>query len=506
MSEPHRLVSKRTIAGSTLWNIVGQLLPALAGLLATPTIVHGLGDERFGLLALSWLVIGYFSLFDLGLGRAVTKLVAERIAAPDDGSLRRIVWTAWSVMLGLGVLAAVLPLPFVPWLVAHGMRASVAFRAEATTSLYLLLLSMPAVILMSGFRGVLEAHQRFGLANAVRIPFGIATFAVPLVTLRYSPTLTAAIAGLVVARYLATVGYGVLCVAVLRRHARPARPTAEVLRELLSFGAWITVSNVVGPIMVTFDRFVIGAIVSVAMVTYYATPFQVVMQFLLIPSALAAALFPAFSTAAAEGPERLREIFRLGVEVNLLALYPCAVLIVALAPEILRLWLGGSFPVLSTVPMRWLMLGVLMNGIAQVPFALIQGMGRSDLTAKLHFAEVPFYLVLLYVLAKRAGIDGVAIAWFVRSAVDMAVLLWMATTRMGGRDRRVRAVASPLVALVPLGLIAVVPGLPARLAVAALVLLVHAWIGWRYVVRHHLPQVLASRRASVRSAVFPHPS
>ena len=33
----------------------------------------------FGVLSLVWMFIGYFSLFDLGLGRATTKLVAEKI-------------------------------------------------------------------------------------------------------------------------------------------------------------------------------------------------------------------------------------------------------------------------------------------------------------------------------------------------------------------------------------------------------------------------------------------
>ena len=48
--------------------------------------------------------------------------------------------------------------------------------------------------------------------------------------------------------------------------------------RLLRFGGWMTVSNIVGPLMVTLDRFLIGALISVSAVAYYATPYEVVSQ------------------------------------------------------------------------------------------------------------------------------------------------------------------------------------------------------------------------------------
>ena len=50
-----------------------MLLPTLAGVVAIPRLVHSLGVDRFGLLSLAWIIVGYFSLFDMGMGRALTK-------------------------------------------------------------------------------------------------------------------------------------------------------------------------------------------------------------------------------------------------------------------------------------------------------------------------------------------------------------------------------------------------------------------------------------------------
>jgi len=64
------------LARNTLLNLLGQAVPLLVGVLTIPFIVHGLGTERFGLLSLAWVILGYFTIFDLGLGRATTKPAA----------------------------------------------------------------------------------------------------------------------------------------------------------------------------------------------------------------------------------------------------------------------------------------------------------------------------------------------------------------------------------------------------------------------------------------------
>jgi len=105
----------------------------------------------------------------------------------------------------------------------------------------------------------------------------------------------------------------------------------------------MTVTNIVGPMMVTFDRFVIGAMISVAAVAYYAVPSEVVTKILLIPAAIIGVLFPAFSTAHAANRERLVFLFESGIKYVLIALFPITLALVAFAPEGLRFWLGADF-------------------------------------------------------------------------------------------------------------------------------------------------------------------
>jgi O-antigen/teichoic acid export membrane protein len=107
-----------------------------------------------------------------------------------------------------------------------------------------------------------------------------------------------------------------------------------------------------------------------------------------------------------------------------IGLFPLTVLLIALAPEGLSVWLGKDFAVNSAPVARWLLAAVFINGLAQVPFAHLQSEGRPDLTAKLHLIELPFYVGLLFPIALRYGIRGVAITWFLRVAADTVLMFF----------------------------------------------------------------------------------
>jgi hypothetical protein len=81
-----RRPARQRVSRNAIYNLVGETVPILAALLAIPVLIRSLGTDRFGLLTIVWMVIGYFGLFDFGLGRALTKIVAEKLGAgrPDD--------------------------------------------------------------------------------------------------------------------------------------------------------------------------------------------------------------------------------------------------------------------------------------------------------------------------------------------------------------------------------------------------------------------------------------
>src|SRR6266852_1839290 len=114
----------------------------------------------------------------------------------------------------------------------------------------------------------------------------------------------------------------------------------------------------------------------------------------------------------------MARLFGRSVTYLLLMLFPMVLLAVVLAKDGLMLWLGAEFAQRSVRVLQWLAVGVFINSLGQVPFAMVQGVGRPDLTAKLHLIEVPAYLAVLWWLTKTHGIEGAAIAWTARAAAD----------------------------------------------------------------------------------------
>src|SRR5215469_5003968 len=86
--------SQRIIALNSIWNLIGQIAPILVAMCVIPFLVHHLGVDRFGVLTLAWILVGYLSLLDLGIGRATTKLLAEKLALGNTQGARNLVWTA----------------------------------------------------------------------------------------------------------------------------------------------------------------------------------------------------------------------------------------------------------------------------------------------------------------------------------------------------------------------------------------------------------------------------
>lgn len=468
-SDAHRLTSGRLLARNTVWSLLGTVLPLGIAAVSIPLLIKGLGTERFGLLSIIWVTIGYFSVFDLGLGQALTKLVAERLGGRDQGEIPQLVTTAMSLIVVLGLIAAGLLAAVTPWLVGHVLKASEPLRLDGERAFWILALTLPFVIASGGLIGVLQAHQRFRAISIVRVVTGSLIFIGPLITLHWTPDLAAAAAALAASRILATVAYVWQCRRAFSSWWQDGRFRASLLRPLINFGSWFTVSNVIGPIMIYMDRFVIGALLSLTAVAYYTTPYEVVTRLLVLPTAFESVLFPAFTMALVADETRVLKLFGRAWRVVLIAMVLPVALIVLFAPEGLAAWVGPSFAQHSASVLRWLAIGVLFNSLTRLPGALIQSAGRPDLVAKLHLAELPVYLVGLWLLLHTFGIVGAAVAWTLRIAVDTMAFFWIGARLIPAiKTIALQAVTAIAITATAVGLLAVLAlSLHVKIAFAA---------------------------------------
>ena len=102
--------SSRKFLGSAAWSLMGTVVPMIAALVAVPWLMRYLGQERLGVLSLVWVVVGYFSFLDMGLGRAVTVAIASLHPGKGRGSPEEmhVLGSSSMLLFALGGLAACL--------------------------------------------------------------------------------------------------------------------------------------------------------------------------------------------------------------------------------------------------------------------------------------------------------------------------------------------------------------------------------------------------------------
>ncbi len=449
-----------------LWNMAGVVLPLAVALPTIPAIVRHLGVTKFGILSVIWMLIGYFSIFDLGLSRALTKVVADRLGSEGEREVPALVVTTLVLVTAVIVPVSALLALLSGEVVQRLLHLPPAMAADAVNSIRWLAASLPFVLGAVVLFGALEGLQEFGLTNSVRVPLGVLLFLVSYAVSCFSHKLsviTAALAGL---RVVVFVALSVLTWWRLRRTDRARRLLCfDQARNLFVFGGWLTVSNIVGPLLVNLDRFMIVGMIGAAAVAYYTVPMDALFRVLYLPGAIQGVLFPVFANLQHQSRDAVVSLFKKSSTHIFLMIAPVTVGVILLGQEGLRLWMGGAFAAKSYVVAELVAVGILCNAAARTPIMLVQAWGRVKWTGILHAVEVPLYVAALWVLLRRFGIAGAALAWTGRVAVDCIALFAMAVRLDGGlRSRALRDVILMLgIGLGTLGLGQIIHGTVLRI-------------------------------------------
>jgi O-antigen/teichoic acid export membrane protein len=475
------------VVPNTFWDLLGTGLPILLALVTIPVLIHSIGTERFGILVIAWSVLSYFGLFDLGLGRATIKFLAEAFEHDRIAEGRTLFWTFLLLNGCLGLVGGAILWGLSPLLIGSVLNVPAELQPEALGAFRVLAVGVPLVTLTATLRGSLEAQHRFGLVNALQVPNSSLVQVAPLLALIFSQNLKWLIGALVLARLF---GASTFMVAALRQIDRPFKGpffSGKKLRTIFSYSSWQAVTNTISPIMVNADRLAVGALSSLTAVTYYATSAELIQRLLIIPQSVGRTTFPIFS-AGTDIRQRTR-VYVQSVKYLTLILAALSSSIIVFAPDLLRLWLGPSFAETSATVLQILAVGLLLNSLAVIPFGLIQGLGRADITAKFHLLELPVFLLLLWYGIQQWGIVGAALAWTVRVGADFLLLtLYVRRTnrvdlRVATEDRLPRVMVLPPILLAVGWFLQVIVDQPLlKVLLWAVLLSATAYLAWQWLL------------------------
>jgi O-antigen/teichoic acid export membrane protein/glycosyltransferase involved in cell wall biosynthesis len=410
LMDDHKQRGRRLIAKNSIFNLLGQITPMLVGLLTIPYIVHGLGTAQYGILSIAMMLLGYFSIFDLGLSRATVKFVAENLTEDRVHKVPELVWTSLSLLIALGTIGGALAALFVPVSVTHFFKMPPSLAGEARVALFILCASMPIMLGNDALRGVLEACQRFDLVNCVKVPASILFYLVAALVIPFGVHVAGIVALLVSIRLISSFFYLNFCLRVIPGLRSNFHVSRAALGPLATFGGWIMVSNVTAPVFGYLERFMIASLLSVTMLTYYSAPYELVSKLLIFPMSIVPSLFPYFSLHASKTRSEVSDVTSRAVKYLFLVLTPPAAVFIFFARDIMNLWLGPQFALSSTLVLQLITVVFFLNAFAIIPFTSVQALGRPDLKAILDLVSIPIYIAVAWFLMRSSGINGAALA------------------------------------------------------------------------------------------------
>jgi O-antigen/teichoic acid export membrane protein len=455
-------MKSRTLKTNFAINVFGAIVPLVVALVTVPIYVHQIGDARYGVLSIVWVLLGYFGFLDLGLSRAAANALARLRDATREARARVLV-TTLVLNVGLGLFGSFCLAIFGSYLLQHVLAVPDALKPEIARAFPWIVGLFPLALAAGVGVGALESRERFLLANVLQVSGMSLGQIVPVIlAVMVSPSLAVVIPAAVVARALTVTA---TLVAVYRDEG--PLPIASFdwhqAKKLLSYGGWISVSSVIGPILTSLDQFVIGSVLGVAAVAHYAVPMNLVTRSQIFAGALTRTLFPRMSSVGKDEAHNLAFRALLSLAYGYGAICAPAIIV---TPVFFRYWISADFAAVAAPIAEILFFGAWINGLAFVPYGLLQSQGRPDIPGKFHAAELLPFIGILWGLTSAHGIAGAALAWSLRCAADAACLFWAA-----GMPRRIllRAIAPPLCLLAASHVVAryVGPDLWISLAAAA---------------------------------------
>jgi O-antigen/teichoic acid export membrane protein len=453
MAEPHE---KKRLFANTLASAAAQFGTLAIAFLLAPVLIRAFGVPAYGAYILATSVASFLLLLDCGLGPAVEKLLAERLAVGRTSDAGALVSTVMLAYVAVGALACVANLALAGS-ARHLFRLGDVeptllprlFVVAAVTALAWWPLSIGARALggLQRYTHIAAVNGAMAAANALAALWVVASHRGPfeLVVANAAVSLVAiAIQGALARRELA-------------RHGVPiVGPSREALRSALAFsGPVLTLQIAVQVLYHQTDRLLLGMFVGSIAVTLYEGPARLVALLIQLTGFGNTALIPfASQMEAMRRRDTLEALLLRGSRYVAAIVAPVAVLLAVLARPLLVGWLGPAFAASELPTILLTVLQALLASLA-VGHTIVVATGKLPGRLPVILGIVGLNLVLSLVWVRPYGMTGVALGTVVASFIDYPLHLRYLSRNVGLHyGRFVREVVLPVypLLLLPAGL------------------------------------------------------
>ena len=384
------------IIRNTLFNFLGRFWALVVAFLLTPYIVSKLGVQAYGVWALVLAITSYLGLLDFGVGTAFIKYVAEYEARRDYIAINALVSTGFAFYLAMSIVIIAFTLIFSDFIV-HLFKIPSELVGDA---LFVLVVAATILALsnaFSVFQGVIAGLQRLDVLSIIAIAVSVPNIVGTILLLQLGYGLRGLILNEVVVFSLTTVLLMITAFRLLPGlQLRPLLCNFASLRQLISYGLKVQVSQLADLASSQMDKLLIGYFLGLSSVSLYELGAKVVLTGKRLSRVMVSAVLPAASEIEArQDEETLRRLYIRGSKYLVLIAAPLMFFILAGAPALIRAWLGPGYAQ-SVLVIQFLGLGHLVHLLTGIGTAIAKGIGKPEYETQ--------YTLILLVLQTAFGV------------------------------------------------------------------------------------------------------
>jgi O-antigen/teichoic acid export membrane protein len=394
---------------NVLANWGGFVCSAIVSLFLSPFVVHRLGNSAYGVWVLIGSLTGYLGLLNLGVRAAVTRYVAQFYAESKDEEASGVASSALAIFFAAGIIAIIASVIMAFWVVPL-FRVPLEFQFAARIVLVLAGFNIAAALIGGVFGGVLAAIHRFDLLNIIEVAYSLLSTLTIVVILSAGKGLIA----LALVNLLFAFATGITNAwAVSRTYPalsiRISNRNLDHVRMIFSFSLYSFLLQLSFNLIFYSDSIVIGAFLSLNLITYFAIAGNLVNYSRMLISGISTTMTPRAGALEATGRKReVQSLLLKSTRLATLVILPIALTFLLRGTSFIGLWMGPEYKEQAGRVLWILSLALIFAAEDQVATSIMLGINRHRTVVLMIGVMALANLSLSVVLGRRLGIAGVA--------------------------------------------------------------------------------------------------
>lgn len=411
-------------------NFFTQIVVFFIAFIITPQIYNKLGGTLYGLLVLLNTIIIYFSLFDFGLISALIKFIAEYKAF--RGNLNLLVNTIFSVFTFIIILLVILLNLIAPFIIKQ-LNIPEILLNNTILSLRILSISFLIAAFTTFFSAITQALHRFELFNLKNIIIGIFIPITTLILLLLNKGIREIIYSYILINTFTFCLFYFIFKKLLPNIKINFTFSFLLFKKIISFGIFKFLSSLGSRIVAQLNEILIGIYLPIKYVGYYSIPSAIAQKISEIIPNISLPLFPLSSELNSLSlNEKLKELYYRSTKLANIILSPITVFIFIFSYSLLATWINPEFAKNANLVLKVLVLAYFINSFAGISSSIVEGLGKTKITALFSLFSSLFYLILVFILLPKYGLIGAALAIFINSLIQVPFFLWYTSKNIIG--------------------------------------------------------------------------